>query len=149
ELREELAAGGYLKLPRTRQKAPAAEGPLKFRSDDGFLILVGRNNLQNDRLTLKTARGSDWWFHVKAAAGSHVIVVCDGQTPPDSTLSQAAILAATHSKAASSAQVPVDYTQARNVKKPAGAKPGRVIYVDYQTAYVTPDKALAERLKER
>ena len=149
ELREELAAGGYLKLPRTRQKAPAAEGPLKFRSDDGFLILVGRNNLQNDRLTLKTARGSDWWFHVKAAAGSHVIVVCEGQTPPDSTLSQAAILAATHSKAAGSAQVPVDYTQARNVKKPAGAKPGRVIYVDYQTAYVTPDKALAERLKER
>lgn len=147
ELREELAAGGYLKLPRTRQKAPAAEGPLEFRSDDGFRILVGRNNLQNDRLTLKTARGGDWWFHVKAAAGSHVIVVTEGQTPPDRTLTQAAILAATHSKAAESAQVPVDYTQARNVKKPAGAKPGRVIYVDYQTAYVTPDTALAARLR--
>ncbi len=149
ELREELAAGGYLKLPRTRGKAPAAEGPLRFRSSDGFLILVGRNNLQNDRLTLKTARGGDYWFHVKTAAGSHVIVVTEGEMPPDSTLTEAAILAATHSKAGDSAQVPVDYTRARNVKKPAGAKPGRVIYVEYQTAYVTPDKALAERLREK
>lgn len=149
ELREELAAGGYLKLPRSRQKPPAAEGPLEFRSDDGFRILVGRNNLQNDRLTLKTARGGDWWFHVKTIAGSHVIVVSEGATPPDRTLEQAAILAATHSRAAASAQVPVDYTQARYVKKPAGAKPGRVIYTDYQTAYVTPDPALAERLRVR
>lgn len=146
ELREELAAQGYLKLPRGRQKMPAAQGPLRFCSDDGFVILVGRNNVQNDQLTLKTARGSDWWFHVKAAAGSHVIVVSDGQQPPDRTLSQAAILAATHSKAADSAQVAVDYTQAKNVKKPTGAKPGRVIYVEYQTAFVTPDKALAQRL---
>lgn len=149
ELREELAAGGYLKLPRTRQKAPAAEGPLRFRSSDGFLILVGRNNLQNDRLTLKVARGGDRWFHVKAAAGSHVIVVTEGVTPPDTTLTEAAILAATHSKAADSAQVPVDYTLVRNVKKPTGAKPGRVIYMDYQTAYVTPNKELAARLREK
>lgn len=147
ELREELAEGGYLKLPRGRQKQTAAEGPLLFRSDDGFTVLVGRNNLQNDKLTLKTAKGGDWWFHVKAAAGSHVIVVTEGQPVPDRTLEQAAILAATHSKAASSAQVPVDYTRAKNVKKPAGAKPGRVIYVEYQTAYVTPDKELAERLR--
>lgn len=110
---------------------------------------MGRNNLQNDRLTLKTARGGDYWFHVKTAAGSHVIVVTEGETPPDTTLTEAAILAATHSKSGDSAQVPVDYTRARNVKKPAGAKPGRVIYVDYQTAYVTPDKVLAERLREK
>ncbi len=149
ELREELAAGGYLKLPRTRQKKPAAEGPLRFCSSDGFLILVGRNNLQNDHLTLKTAHGGDYWFHVKAAAGSHVIVVGKGVTPPDTTLTEAAVLAATYSKAVDSAGVPVDYTMARNVKKPAGAKPGRVVYVDYQTAYVTPDKGLAERLREK
>lgn len=148
EVRDELAAGGYLKLPRSRQKAPAAEGPMHFCSDDGFDILVGRNNLQNDRLTLKTAHGGDWWFHVKAAAGSHVIVLTDGQTPPDRTLSQAAVLAATYSRAADSAQVPVDYTLAKFVKKPAGAKPGRVIYTDYQTAFVTPDPALADRLRK-
>ena len=120
---------------------------LTFRSDDGFTILVGRNNLENDRLTLKTARGCDVWFHTKNIPGSHVIVVTEGQTPPDRTLEQAAVIAATHSKAADSVQVPVDYTAAKFVKKPSGAKPGMVIYTDNRTAYVNPDPQLCERLK--
>ena len=149
ELREELAAGGYLRLQRGRQKPPAPLGPMEFLSDDGFPILVGRNNVENDRLTLRTARGSDIWFHTKNIPGSHVIVVTGGRTPPDRTLEQAAVLAAFHSKAAGSQQVPVDYTEARNVKKPAGAKPGMVIYETNRTAYVTPDPALVERLRKK
>lgn len=148
ELREELAAGGYLRLQRGRQKPPAPLGPIRFRSEDGFAILVGRNNVQNDRLTLKTARGGDIWFHTKNIPGSHVLVITGGQTPPDRTLEQAAILAALHSKAAGSVQVPVDYTEARNVRKPAGAKPGMVIYDSNRTAYVNPDPSLAARLRE-
>lgn len=148
ELREELAAGGYLRLQRGRQKPPAPLGPIRFRSEDGFAILVGRNNVQNDRLTLRTARGGDIWFHTKNIPGSHVLVITGGQTPPDRTLEQAAILAALHSKAAGSVQVPVDYTEARNVRKPAGAKPGMVIYDSNRTAYVNPDPSLAARLRE-
>ena len=148
ELRTELEEQGYLRRQKNAsKKKPAPLKPLAFRSDDGFTILVGRNNLENDRLTLRTAKGSDIWLHTKNIAGSHVIVVCEGQTPPDRTLEQAAILAATHSKAADSAQVPVDYAPARYVKKPSGAKPGMVIYTDNRTAYVNPDPALAERLR--
>ena len=142
-IRAELAEQGYL-----RKKGPAPKkgketklAPKRYRSDDGFLILVGRNNVQNDQLTLKDARGRDVWFHTKNIPGSHTIVVSDGQEVPDS-----AIIAAANSKAADSAQVPVDYTLIKNVKKPRGAKPGMVIYVNYQTAYVTPDFELEKRL---
>ncbi len=147
ELRTELEEQGYLRRQRGKQKPPPPMKPLTFRSDDGFTILVGRNNLENDRLTLRTAKGSDIWLHTKNIPGSHVIVVTEGQTPPDRTLEQAAILAATHSKAAESVQVPVDYTAARYVKKPSGAKPGMVIYTDNRTAYVNPDPALRDRLR--
>ncbi len=147
-IRAELAEQGYL-----RKKGSAAKkgkepklAPKRYRSDDGFTILVGRNNVQNDQLTLKEARGRDYWFHTKNIPGSHTIVVSDGQEVPDSTLHQAAILAAVNSKAAESSQVPVDYTLIKNVKKPRGAKPGMVIYVRYQTAYVTPDLELEKRL---
>ena len=147
ELRRELEEQGYLRRQKGKQKPPPPMKALTFRSDDGFTILVGRNNLENDRLTLRTARGGDIWFHTKNIPGSHVIVVTEGQTPPDRTLEQAAIIAATHSKAADSVQVPVDYTAAKYVKKPAGAKPGMVIYTDNRTAYVNPDPALCQRLK--
>lgn len=147
ELREELAAGGYLRRQGGRQKPPPPLGPMTFISDDGFPILVGRNNLQNDRLTLKTARGGDIWFHTKNIPGSHVILQTKGEQPPDRSLEQAAILAATYSRAAGSVQVPVDYTEVRHVKKPAGAKPGMVIYETNQTAYVNPDPRLAARLQ--
>jgi len=147
ELRIELEAEGYLRRQKGKQKPPPAMKPLTFRSDDGFTIYVGRNNLENDRLTLRVAKGSDVWLHTKNIPGSHVIVACEGQTPPDRTLEQAAILAATHSKAAESVQVPVDYALAKYVKKPSGAKPGMVIYTDNRTAYVNPDPVLCQRLK--
>lgn len=147
-IRTELAEQGYLRKKGSagkKGKEPKLS-PKRYRSDDGFTILVGRNNIQNDQLTLKDARGRDYWFHTKNIPGSHTIVVSDGQEVPDSTLHQAAILAAVNSKAAESSQVPVDYTLIKNVKKPRGAKPGMVIYVSYQTAYVTPDLELEKRL---
>lgn len=147
ELRAELEGQGYLRRQKGRQKPPPPLKPLEFRSDDGFTILVGRNNIENDRLTLWEAKGSDVWFHTKNIPGSHVIVVTEGRTPPDRTLEQAAVLAATHSRASASVQVPVDYTFVRYVKKPSGAKPGMVIYTDNRTAYVDPDSALADRLR--
>ncbi len=147
ELRTELEEQGYLRRQKGKQKPPPAMKPLTFRSEDGFTILVGRNNLENDRLTLRVAKGGDIWLHTKNIPGSHVILVTEGQTPPDRTVEQAAILAATHSKAADSVQVPVDYTAAKYVKKPSGAKPGMVIYTDNRTAFVNPDPALVERLR--
>ena len=125
-------------------RQPAKLPPLRYRSDDGFLILVGRNNLQNDRLTLKDAARTDVWFHAQKIHGAHVIVCAEGREVPDRTLEQAAELAAWHSQARDSANVPVDYTLIRYVKKPQGAAPGRVIYTDYQTAYVTPREAPAD-----
>ncbi|MBR2406836.1 MAG: NFACT family protein [Clostridia bacterium] len=149
ELRQELEQSGYLRAKKDKRRtAPQPTKPLTFVSDDGFTILVGRNNVQNDRLTTRTAKGSDWWFHTKNIPGSHTVVLTDGVEPPESTLRQAAVLAATHSKAAQSAQVPVDYTQIRHVKKPAGAKPGMVIYETNHTVYVTPDQRLAARLRK-
>ncbi len=148
EVRRELGQSGYIRQTDTRRKAPTTNGPMLFESDDGFLIAVGHNNLQNDQLTLKTARGRDVWFHVKDIPGSHTVVFTEGAEPPETTLRQAAVLAATHSKAASSSQVPVDYTLVRHVHKPSGAKPGMVIYDHQKTVYVTPDTALALRLKK-
>lgn len=147
-IRSELVEQGYLrrKGPSAKKGKEARLAPKRYLSDDGFTILVGRNNLQNDQLTLKEARGRDMWFHTKNIPGSHTVVLSEGKEIPDSTLHQAAILAAANSKAADSAQVPVDYTLIKNVKKPRGAKPGMVIYVSYQTAYVTPDLELEKRL---
>ena len=147
DIRAELTAGGYLKARGGRRKPPAPLGPERYTSDDGFAILVGRNNLQNDQLTLKTARGGDVWLHVKDQPGSHTIIVTQGKQPPARTLEQAAMLAALHSKAAGSSQVPVDVTAARHVRKPAGARPGMVIYDHQRTLYVTPDPLLATRLR--
>lgn len=147
ELRQELEQSGYLRVKKEKRCAAQPTKPLTFVSDDGFTIVVGRNNVQNDRLTTRTAKGSDWWFHTKNIPGSHTVILNEGVEPPETTMRQAAILAATHSKAENSAQVPVDYTQIRYVKKPAGAKPGMVIYENNRTVYVTPDPALAARLR--
>ena len=101
-------------------------------------MYVGKNNLQNDKLTMKTARNSDIWFHVKNYPGSHTILAAAGKEYTDASILEAAVIAAKHSKASSSSQVPVDYTFIKNVKKPNGAKPGFVIYDNYNTVYVTP-----------
>lgn len=147
ELRSELAEQGYVKLSRIKGKPPKAMPPMKFTSSDGYEILVGRNNKQNDKLTCKTADKTDIWLHTKEITGSHTIIRCNGENPPESTILEAAIIAAYHSKGRNSAQVPVDYTLIKNVKKPTGAKPGMVIFTSNQTLYVTPDEDLVEKLK--
>lgn len=147
DLRGELAEQGYVKPQRFKGKPPKSEPPLKFVSDDGYTILVGRNNKQNDKLTLKDSEKTDVWLHTKNIHGSHAIIKCDGTEPSEETITQAAQLAAYHSKARNSSNVPVDYTLVRYVKKPTGSKPGMVIFTNNKTLYVTPDEKLAERLK--
>ncbi|MDP4120746.1 MAG: NFACT RNA binding domain-containing protein [Bacillota bacterium] len=142
EIRIELMDEGYVKRQKGKAKPPAPLPPVQFVSSDGFIILVGRNNKQNDKLTLKTAEKNDIWFHTKNIPGAHTIIVTDGKTPPDSTILEAASLAAYNSKAKDSAQVPVDYTLVRYVSKPSSAKPGMVIYTNNKTVYVTPSKEI-------
>lgn len=140
-VREELVSGGYLKPKSGAKRKPAkAPEPMRFESPDGFTVLVGRNNVQNDKLSLKTARKDDLWLHTQKIPGSHVIVVSEGRTIPDSTIVFAAEVAAWYSKARQSALVPVDYTVVKNLKKPNGAPPGKVIYHVYSTVTVNPVK---------
>ena len=150
EIRDELVSGGYLRETdrKKRMKLPPSR-PMRFTSSDGFPILVGRSNRQNDELTTKLAAKTDIWLHVQKIPGSHVIIETDGRTPPDRTVTEAMQLAAYYSQARGGQNVPVDYTPVKFVKKPAGAKPGMVIYTTYQTAVATPDAALCERLKEK
>ncbi len=148
ELRLELAEQGYLKASRLKSKPPKSAPPLEFVSDDGYRIFVGRNNKQNDKLTMKTAAKTDIWLHTHNIPGSHVIIETNGDEPPMETIEQAAVLSAVHSKAKNSAQVPVDYCLVKFVKKPNGSKPGMVIFSNNKTLYVMPDETLAERLKK-
>ncbi len=146
EIKRELAEQGLIRGEKTLSKPKKSE-PLKFRSSDGFTILVGKNNKQNDELTLKTSKASDIWLHVKDIAGSHVIIKTEGKTPPERTIVEAARLAAYHSKAKNGSGVPVDYTAVKFVKKPAGARPGTVIFTDNRTLYVTPSEEETDKLK--
>lgn len=138
ELRMELAEQGYIRAAKLKGKPPKSHPPLEFKSPEGFTILVGRNNKQNDMLTTKLAEKSDIWLHTKNITGSHVIIRANGQTVPDDTIIYAARLAAFHSKAKNSSQVPVDYVPVKFVKKPSGSKPGMVIFTNNRTLYVTP-----------
>ncbi len=150
EIRRELREQGYLKGGvRPDEKVKKQSEPPKFRSSEGFDILVGRNNKQNDQLTLKTAKATDIWLHTKDIAGSHVIIKAEGREAPEQTIFEAAQLAAYHSKARESSQVPVDYTAVKFVKKPAGAKPGMVIFTNNKTLYVAPDEELVNSLKTK
>lgn len=150
EVRQELSEQGYmiLKKKSSSKKQQAITEPLHFKSSDDFDIYVGKNNKQNDYLTLKLAQSNDIWMHTKNIPGSHVIVKRSGREIPDQTLEEAAILAAWHSKAKMSSNVQVDYTTVKNVSKPSGSKPGMVIYVNYKTAVVTPDKSTVDSLKK-
>lgn len=140
EIREELALAGYIKQNGARKKKASAVPQFKeYTSDEGYKILVGKNNRQNDYLTTVLAAKNDLWFHVKNIPGSHVIVMCRGGEVSDATVMKAAALAAENSKAAGSSQVPVDYTPVKFVKKPNGAKPGMVIYTTNKTVFVTPE----------
>ena len=121
--------------------------PREFKTSGGFRVLVGRNNRQNDKLTLKDADYRDLWFHVQKLHGSHVILCTNGGEPGDQDITEAASLAAYYSQAKDSANVPVDCTQVKYVKKPAGARPGMVIYATYRTVNVTPEEDLVKRLQ--
>lgn len=138
ELREELEKFGYVKPNRNRRqlKQLPPSRPMKFIAASGRAILVGKNNLQNDKLTA-TAQPEEVWLHAKDMPGSHVIIV--GEQPDDTTILEAARLAAAYSRGATSSRVPVDYTLRKYVRKPAGAKPGFVIYTHQRTLYVEPD----------
>ena len=142
QIREELTEQGYLRAPKGRQPKQSALPPLSFESSDGFRIYVGRNNRQNDLLTLKTAAKTDIWLHTKEIHGSHVIISAEGRQVSDTAIIEAARLAAYHSKARTSSNVPVDYTLVKHVSKPSGAKPGMVIYVNNRTVYVDPSESV-------
>ncbi len=158
EIRAELQSEGYIGEKKARREAPPRSGgggrdekaapPLTLLSSDGLEIWVGRNNRQNDYLTLKLAAPGDLWFHTKDIPGSHVILrVPPGREIPELAVHEAAALAAYHSKGRESASVPVDYTARKHVRKPAGAKPGMVIYEHQKTLWVTPDPELNPILK--
>lgn len=144
ELRMELAEQGYLRANKLKGKPPKTKPPIEFTSPDGYTILIGRNNIQNDKLTTKLADKTDIWLHTKNIPGSHVIIRTNGTVPPDDTILYAAGLAAFHSKAKNSSQVPVDYVNVKFVKKPSGAKPGKVIFTNNRTVYITPINPYSE-----
>jgi predicted ribosome quality control (RQC) complex YloA/Tae2 family protein len=155
-IREELISQGYLRRDQKQKQRSVKLAPLRYRSSDGFLILCGRNNLQNDQLTLREARNYDLWLHTQKIHGAHVIIVSDGAREiPERTIEEAAVIAACNSAAgtgaggAAGAKVPVDYTFVKHVWKPNGGKPGMVLYDPYQTAVVAVDHRRAEALLER
>jgi len=149
EIRQELIEQGYIKkTSRDKKRSQVSSKPHHFISSDGFDIFVGKNNYQNDQLTLKTADHNDIWLHTKNIPGSHVIIKTNGRQVPENTLYEAGILAAYFSKAKDSSQVPVDYCPRKNVKKPKSARPGMVIYERYNTIYVTPSEDEIKKLKQ-
>ncbi|MEH7274548.1 Rqc2 family fibronectin-binding protein [Neobacillus vireti] len=150
EIRDELIEGGYIRdrQKRNAKKLTNAKPVLDYYlSSDGTEIIVGKNNKQNDYLTNKLAARDEIWLHTKDIPGSHVVI--RSKEPSETTIHEAAKLAAYYSKARSSSSVPVDFTKVRHVKKPSGAKPGFVIYDNQQTVYVTPEEELVLRLKKK
>ena len=147
EIRQELSREGYLKISHRERKKTSPTTPHRFVSSDGFHILVGKNNVQNDRLTFKIARPNDLWLHTKDIPGSHVIIKTNGSEISKETIMEACLLAAFFSKGRGSSKVPVDYCLRKNVRKPKGAKLGMVIYDNYNTIFVTPDEESMNKLR--
>lgn len=145
DIRGELKDAGFIRKQGKKEQKRAAK-PRMFRTTSGFRVLVGRNNRQNDQLTLKEAGPRDLWLHTQKIHGSHVILFTEGREVDDDTIVEAAKLAAYFSQARESGNVPVDYTLVKNVKKPAGARPGMVVYNTCRTVNVTPEKEWTERL---
>lgn len=150
-VRAELASQGYVKNSGNagKRNIPDRLAPLRYVSDDDFTILCGRNNLQNDRLTLKDSRRDDVWLHTQKIPGSHVIIQSQGREIPPRTLEQAAVIAACNSKASDAGKVAVDYTEVKNVRKHPAGRPGLVLYEPYKTVIVQADKQLAARLADK
>ena len=147
EIRAELEHTGYIKTRRKTKEKQAATAPMRFTSSAGLEILAGRNNTQNDALTLKTAQKSDIWLHAQKQNGAHVIISCGGAEPDEASLLEAAAIAAYYSSGSASGKTAVDYAQVKHVKKPSGGRPGMVIYTNYKTVIVSPDGQLAEKLR--
>lgn len=147
DIRRELISTGYIrKQKNSKPDKVKVQQPHVFLSDDGFEILVGRNNVQNDELTFKIARRTDYWLHTQKVHGSHVIIRCDSLEPSETALEQAASLAVYFSQAREGGKTAVDYAMVRFVKKPVGSLPGKVIYTDYKTLMATADENLVTRL---
>lgn len=149
EIRAELTEQGYIRAQKGAKKQNQTQGAMQFRSSDGFQILVGRNNRENDILTLKQAKKTDLWFHTKNIPGSHVVLFLQGKKATPGAISDAAMLAACFSRGRESSNVAVDYTEVRHVSKPQGSKPGMVIYVNNKTIFAVPDKQAAENLRTK
>ena len=148
DIRAELREAGFLKKQgRGKKEKSRPAAPWEFCTSSGLRVLAGRNNRQNDKLTLKDADRRDLWLHTQKIHGSHVILRCAGRTPSEEDIAEAAMVAAWFSQARESGNVPVDYTEVRNVKKPAGGRPGMVIYTTCRTVNVTPEEAAVERLR--
>ncbi len=150
EIRAELYQSGYAsRMKQYKEQKVKKSKPLVFHTTNGFKVLCGKNNLQNEYITHKLASKNDIWFHVKNLPGSHVVMFCGDseEDPPETDFTEAAVIAAFYSKASEAKHVPVDYTQVRNLKKPAGAKPGMVIYHTNWTAYVTPNREIVDHLR--
>lgn len=140
EIRQELISGGYIrKRGKDKIKLPKSLPPYEFTTSDGFKVLVGRNNTQNDKLTFKTAKNYDMWLHTQSFAGSHTIIVSDNREITDTAILEAARIAARFSSSGEAKKIPVDYTLVKNIKKPNGARPGYVIYHIYNTILVEPN----------
>lgn len=150
EIKHELIESNYInkKKNKKKKKKKIKDNFKKYTSSDGFDIYAGKNNKQNDYLTLKFANNDDLWFHTKDLPGTHVVIKTAGREVPQLTLDEAAIIAAYNSKGKMSSNVPVDYTLIKHVSKPSGAKPGMVIYVKNHTLYVTPSIKKVNELKD-
>lgn len=147
DIRRELEETGYIRRQSGgKQSRIKAQAPLRFVTDDGFEVLAGRSNIQNDQLTTKLCRRTDYWFHTQKVHGSHVILRCSDREPTPLAISQAAAIAAYYSQGRDGGKIAVDYTMLRFVRKPAGALPGKVIYTDYKTVMTQADEELVKRL---
>ncbi|WP_409227419.1 Rqc2 family fibronectin-binding protein [Gudongella sp. SC589] len=149
EIKDELIIEGYIqrRSMKNKNKRGKLTGPLRFFSSDGFEILVGRNNRQNEILTMKTAKKEDIWLHTKGIPGSHVIIKTEGKHVPDRTLHEAGTLAAFYSKGRNSGSVEVDYTMKKYVRKPKDGKTGLVVYENQKTIVASPSPAIVDLLK--
>lgn len=151
EIKEELIKEGYLKSnknKRNKGKKEPTSKPHHYISTEGYHIYVGKNNRQNEYLTLRFANKDDVWLHAQKIPGSHVIIRKDKETIPDTTLEEGALLAAYYSKAKHSTNVAVDYTEKKNVKKPKNARTGMVIYENFNTIFITPEYERIKKLKK-
>lgn len=139
EIKEELITSGYMRRKYSKKKGKIKNKPLHYLSSDGFHMYVGKNNLQNDELTFHFAVGNDWWFHVKQAPGSHVIVKTEGKELPDRTFEEAGKLAAYYSSMRGVEKVEIDYVEKKHVKKPGGSRPGFVVYYTNYSLVIDSD----------